>query len=232
MKSNDQGWIQVRGLVVHFHLLYDQAGLTLIDGGFLGAINRLEPQLGKLGRTWTDIRAILLTHGHLDHTINISRLKELTKAKVYAPKGDENHVAGIYRYKGIARFCGWAESLGRSVLRYRVPEIDQWLNDGDNLNFWGGLRVVRLPGHTLGHVGYYSPSQRLLFPGDLFINFLGPPRLPPPWFTVDRRRARSSIHTATGLDLVGVSPNHSKRAGPDQHLLDLEKLCRRHPRQA
>jgi glyoxylase-like metal-dependent hydrolase (beta-lactamase superfamily II) len=230
MKLIEQGWIQLRGLIVHQHLLYDHAGITLIDGGFLGGVNRLEQQLAKLGRTWTDIHAILLTHGHLDHTLNIARLKDLTGAKVIAPKGDEEHVAGTYRYRGIARFCGWAESLGRRTLRYRVPRIERWVEDGETLDYWGGLRVVALPGHTQGHVGYYSPTRRLLFPGDLFVNFLGPPRLPPPWFTVDRMRARSSIHIAAALDLAGVSPSHSKRAGPDSHLLDLQKLCRRHPK--
>ena len=210
--------------MVHCHLLYDPGGVYLIDGGFLGAVRRIERALHRLDRDWSQVRAILLTHGHLDHSLNLADLKELSGAPIFAPAADREHVAGRHPYRGISRFCGWAEAVGRAVLGYRVPEVDRWLEPGDSLELWGGLEAVALPGHTVGHMGFYSRSRRLLFLGDLFVNFFGPPRLSPPWFTDDRAAGRRSVVRAAELDLAGVLLAHSRRAEPAEHLQDLLEL--------
>src|SRR5207248_8153 len=55
---------------------------------------------------------------------------------------------------------------------YRPVKIDVAIADGDVLPLWGGLRVVHLPGHTLGHCGFYSVRHDLLFSGDLWVRFM------------------------------------------------------------
>lgn len=224
--SNDHeaGWVEVRGLVVHCHLLYDRAGVYLIDGGFLGAAGRIGRALDRLDRGWEDVRAILLTHGHLDHSLNLAPLADRSGARIYAPAADRRHLAGTHPYRGISRFCGWAEALGRAVLGYRAPAVDRWLEPGDAIDLWGGLEAVGLPGHTVGHMGFYSRSRRLLFAGDLFVNFFGPPRLSPPWFTDDRPEGRRSLLRAAELDLAGVLLAHSRQGRPGEHLRDLLAL--------
>lgn len=222
--SCSEGWVEVRGTVVHCHLLYDRDGVVLVDGGFLGAVRRIGRALERIDRGWQDVRVILLTHGHLDHTLNLAALKQRSGAPIFAPAADRAHVAGTHPYRGISRFCGWAEAFGRAVLRYRVPEVDRWLEPGEKIDLWGGLEAVALPGHTVGHTGFYSPSRRLLFCGDLFVNFLWVPRRSPPWFTDDRAAARRSLERAAELDLAGVLPAHSRRAAPARHLRDLHRL--------
>ncbi len=222
------GYLVVRGWIVDFHALYDEEGVYLIDGGFLHAIPRLERALVGIGRGLKDIRAILLTHGHLDHAHNLGPLKALSGAKILAPAGEEAHVAGRYPYRGITRFCGLAEAFGRMILNYQPPEVDTWFSDGDELEFWGGLRAVCLPGHTLHHCGFYNASRKLLLCGDLFSNYLGGwPRLPPPWFNVNGAMIPQSIEKALTLDLEGVLPNHSRNQSPALHLEDLRKLASR-----
>lgn len=72
------------------------------------------------------------------------------------------------------------ESAGRAVLRVGQPaKIDVPLADGDALPFWDGLRVVHLPGHTLGHCGFYSAQHDLLFSGDLFSSYFFNVHVPP-----------------------------------------------------
>ena len=155
----------VRGWIGWVHLLVDGAGISLVDAGFIGDERRLKRAIRSLGRP---LQAILLTHGHLDHTLNAAALQDWSGAQVYAPAGDELHVAGQYPYTGRARVCGWLEATGRAVLRYRPPDVDVWLRDGDELPWWGGLRVVALPGHTAGHVGFLAPAKRVFFLGDAF----------------------------------------------------------------
>jgi glyoxylase-like metal-dependent hydrolase (beta-lactamase superfamily II) len=67
----------IRGYHGSFHLLYDvtRHKAVLIDTGLVGEMLRLGSILRELGLGWPDIKAILLTHGHLDHTGNLARLK-------------------------------------------------------------------------------------------------------------------------------------------------------------
>lgn len=95
--------------------------------------------------------AILLTHGHDDHTQGVRLLKEQTGAPLYIGSGDA----------------------------YRIdPPADQLLNGGEELVF-GGLRieVIPAPGHTEGGMCYYSDG--VLFAGDtLFRESVGRTDLP------------------------------------------------------
>ena len=83
-------------------------------------------------------RAILLTHGHEDHTEGVAALKEKTGAPVYIGSGDA----------------------------YRLdPAPDQTLQGGEHLSFGElGIEVIPSPGHTEGGMCYYSDG--ILFAGD------------------------------------------------------------------
>jgi glyoxylase-like metal-dependent hydrolase (beta-lactamase superfamily II) len=53
---------------VNFYLIEDPDGLILIDAGLPAHREELRGLLAGLGRSPADVRAVLLTHGHLDHT--------------------------------------------------------------------------------------------------------------------------------------------------------------------
>ena len=53
---------------VNFYLLEDPGGLVLVDGGLPGHLPQLQSHLEGSGRSLGDIRAVLLTHAHPDHT--------------------------------------------------------------------------------------------------------------------------------------------------------------------
>ena len=111
--------IQIRGWVVCFYIIYTNDALVLIDGGFIGDLQRLDSTLRSIGRTFKDIDLILLTHGHLDHTANIASIKKKSKAVVACHPLDEDHIAGTYPYTGNAKVCGWLEAVGRGLLHYQ-----------------------------------------------------------------------------------------------------------------
>jgi len=67
-------------------------------------------------------------------------------------------------FAGANIWCGRLERAGCALLRVGRPAaIDVAIGDDDEPPFWGGLRVVHLPGHTLGHGGFYSARHDLLF---------------------------------------------------------------------
>ena len=61
----------------------------------------------------------------------------------------------------------------------RPTTIDEFLTDGQKLPFWGGLQVVHLPGHTVGHCGFFSERHSLLFSGDMFASYFFNTHKPP-----------------------------------------------------
>nr|WP_314561974.1 hydroxyacylglutathione hydrolase [uncultured Pseudomonas sp.] len=84
------------------------------------------------------LTAILITHHHNDHTGGIAALKARSGARVSAP-ADE-----------------------------RIAAVDLPLADGERLEVLGvSFEVLRVPGHTAGHIAYYVAGERpLLFSGD------------------------------------------------------------------
>jgi len=163
----------IRGLVGYFHLLVDasRGEAVLIDTGLVGEMPLLSRTLRKIGLDWRNIKAILLTHGHLDHTGHLVQVKQRTGAPLLAHAADQPHINGSFPYRGASRVCGALEAFGRWVLRYRAVDIDERLHDGMELPYWGGLKVIHLPGHTEGHCGFYSGRFDLLFSGDLFASY-------------------------------------------------------------
>ena len=165
------------------HLLIDGDGAILLDTGFPGDRRQIEHTLAQCGVGPADVRAIVLTHGHIDHAGNVAWAKQWSGAPVYAHPLEQRHIDGEYPYSGAARVCGFLEAIGRTVTQYQPAGIDVPLHDGDTLPFWGGLRVVHLPGHTLGHCGFYSERHDLLFSGDLWVRFMMRTQMSPPIFT-------------------------------------------------
>lgn len=96
------------------------------------------PVLQELQARQLQLEAIFITHHHADHTGGISQLlQHYPSAIVYAPRAE--HIAGTT----VALDGGEAIHL---------PKLDI------------SLQVIPLPGHTLGHIGYYGANA--LFCGD------------------------------------------------------------------
>lgn len=203
--------------LVRCHLLVEGDAAVLIDTGLWGIAPGVKRLMANLGLGPEHLRAILLTHGHLDHTAGLAALKAWSGAPVYAHPLEQAHIDGVYPYTGDARFCGWLEAAGRAVFRYRPVRIDHPLADGDLLPFWGGLRVLHLPGHTAGHCGFFSERHRLFFCGDLFASYAPKPRFPPDVLNVDSREIRRSAERALTLGPVGIVPNHYDVRDPRLH---------------
>jgi glyoxylase-like metal-dependent hydrolase (beta-lactamase superfamily II) len=204
-----EGLHRIRGIFGTCHVLVDERRrVTLIDTGLLGYVPKFTAFFARHGLGPRDVEAILLTHGHLDHTGNVAWLRAWTGAPVFAHPLEQPHIDGVYPYCGLTRICGVLEAAGRAVARYRGVPIDHAFEDGDLLPFWGGLRVVHLPGHTLGHCGFWSERHRLLFSGDLVAIYGRWTVTPPRFLNVSPELIPASLRKAAALKPRLVAPNH------------------------
>jgi glyoxylase-like metal-dependent hydrolase (beta-lactamase superfamily II) len=229
MRDLPPGIHPLRGPMSVCHLLVEPGGqeACLIDTGLYGELPLLRRRLRRLGLGPRAVKAILLTHGHLDHTGNLWAIRRWTGAPVFAHAKEERHVQGTYPYRGVSRWCGRLEAFGRAALRYRAAPVDAWFGDGELLPFWGGLRVVHLPGHSEGHCGFLSERHDLLFSGDLFASYFFNCHLPPPILNSVPELIPRSLRRVRELAPGRILPNHYDFADGGLHRQRFDALCRR-----
>jgi hydroxyacylglutathione hydrolase len=89
-------------------------------------------------RGWT-LTDIMTTHHHHDHTGGNLALKKMFGCTI----------------------------TGSETEADKIPGIDTKLAEGDVFRFGSyGFQVIETPGHTTGHIVYYSPEAGVLFAGD------------------------------------------------------------------
>lgn len=75
-------------------LLYDGENSVLLDTGLAGETIHLRRLFRRLGLAPQGLKAILLTHGHLDHAGNLARLVDWSGAKIFAHSDEQAHIDG------------------------------------------------------------------------------------------------------------------------------------------
>ncbi|MEF1207077.1 MBL fold metallo-hydrolase [Photobacterium damselae] len=129
---------------------------AIIDPG--GDINVIKQTVHELGLTVTKL---LLTHGHLDHVGGTEPLAQELNVPVIGPQKED-----IFWLQGLPR---QSEMFGFPMTEAFDPT--QWLEDGDTVTVGEEvLSVLHTPGHTPGHVVFFSDSAKVAFVGDVLFN--------------------------------------------------------------
>jgi len=133
---------------------------AVVDPG--GDIDQILDGVKRLGGT---VKKILLTHGHLDHCAGAKDLSEQLGVPIEGPQIDEQF---------------WLDQLPEQTIRFGFGNATaltptRWLEDGDHVQVGNiDLEVLHCPGHTPGHVVFFSIEDRIAFVGDvLFAGSIG-----------------------------------------------------------
>ena len=217
MREVIPGVYQLPNSFVNLYLILEPEGLTLIDTGLQksGAVVVLAA-LETLGRKPSDLKRILITHADPDHIGSVAALKTASGATVMIGRGDAPAMA-----RGEA-----ARPPNNPIVRFifgllmpkSVPAqvADGQLEDGAVIpEVLGGLQVVFSPGHTAGHVAFFSPRDKILFAGDALTGGrkLGWGRGP---FTLEYAQGLASVRKFEALHPTTVCCGHGDPVQGDQ----------------
>lgn len=123
------------------YLVTTPEGHLLIDTGLPEANPQIKANIAKLGFKTADIKYLLNTHAHLDHTGGLAELKQETGAQLIAGERDKPLLEGGY-YPG-------QEST--KELNFPPVKVDRTVKDGDTVTLGGAtLTAHATPGHSPG----------------------------------------------------------------------------------
>ena len=115
---------------------------------------KAERILAKVEELALEVKAILLTHGHFDHTGASNEVREALDVPVYASKHDAELAADPDR------------SAASLIASRNVPVVDKFLQEGE-MSFGDiTMQILATPGHTAGSLCFYIPHEGVLFSGD------------------------------------------------------------------
>ncbi|HEY8584906.1 MAG TPA: MBL fold metallo-hydrolase [Capillimicrobium sp.] len=164
---------------VNWYLDETPDGPVLIDAGFPGDFDAFQQELGETGHALADLRAVLITHAHIDHLGFADRVRQDAGVPVHVPQGDaelarsplkaakseRNPLAYVAR-EGATRSL-YLGALRKLAIRAKYLGEFETYGPGDALP--GGLRAIACPGHTFGHSAILDASRSVLFAGDAFV---------------------------------------------------------------
>ena len=163
-------------------------GTILIDGGMTPQhVDNIAAELKTIGKKWSDIKAILITHKHGDHIKNLPQLVELTGAPVQA----HEYEAPLIK-----------EAVGVEVKGMKDHTVLPWC---------GGIELIHVPGHSEGNSSYYLKKHRAIIAGDtIFGDEEGNLMPPPERYCLDVEQATREMRRLLDYDFDAFIYTHGK----------------------
>lgn len=216
----------VEGTSVNWVLVREGSDLTLVDGGWLGDAAKVEASIREIGHRPEDVRAVLLTHAHIDHTGALGHLWRRYGIPAYAHVSEVPHARGEYREQATPldlvphvwsrRGLKWVADIVRAgALKHQeIPDIHPLLQDGP-LDLPGRPVPVACQGHTSGHNAYLFPGLGAVATGDALVtghplSAATGPQLLPSFFSHSQEQSLAALDVLGALEADILLPGHGE----------------------
>ena len=196
-------------------LLADER-MAVVDTGISGNGEAIVSYIRKIGRSPNDLRWIIVTHFHFDHSGSAAELHELTGARIVAHKdetepgpdgtlllrkGNEGESPPTwYRWAQRVAGGGGGPRPPREPRRFPDTPVHETVEHGDVVPCMAGLRIIHSPGHTPGSISPLLTGPRALFLGDSVLNNIDRLSRPLMWDRSKRRQLDASLHALRDLE--------------------------------
>ncbi len=164
--------------LVNWTLVADDSGVILIDAGFPGSRDDVLASLRHLGFTADDVRAILLTHAHIDHFGSAMWFAKTHGTPVYCHADEVGHAKREYLEQASPidvaahawqpRWLKWSVAISRKGAFTRDGiATTQALTEDVAARLPGAPMAIPSPGHTGGHCSFVVDG--VLVSGDALV---------------------------------------------------------------
>lgn len=163
------GVYQVGPGYVNSFIVDGDEGVTLVDTLLPGKTEIIGEGLRGIGRSFEDVKAILITHSHADHSGSAAAVKAESRASLYASEADAPAIEGVFKppspptplyVKPLAVFMSLMPGPP-------AAEVDHFVSEASEASLPGDLRAIDTPGHTPGHTSFLlDRGDGVLFVGD------------------------------------------------------------------
>jgi glyoxylase-like metal-dependent hydrolase (beta-lactamase superfamily II) len=211
-----------QGEAVNWLLVADDNGVMLIDAGYPGDRDEVLASLRQLGYQAADVRAILLTHAHIDHLGSAIWFAKTHGTPVYCHADEVGHAKREYLEQASPldvalrvwrpRWALWAAHVVRNggLTREGIPTA-QPLTAEVAAQFPGHPMAIPTPGHTSGHCSYLVDG--VLASGDALVTghpllWRSEPQLLPAVFSHNQGDCIRSLAALALLDTEILAPGH------------------------
>jgi glyoxylase-like metal-dependent hydrolase (beta-lactamase superfamily II) len=208
--------------LVNWTLVTGDDGVLLIDAGYPGHRDEVVDSVHRLRFGIDDIRAILLTHAHIDHFGSAIWFAATHGVPVYTHADEVSHAKRDYleqvsplavaRHAWRPRWLRWSLTISGKGGTHRggIPTAKA-LTDEIASALPGTPTAVPTPGHTGGHCSYVVDG--VLVSGDALVTghpLLSHtrPQLLPDLFNHDQARCVASLAALAALDTDVLLPGH------------------------
>jgi metallo-beta-lactamase class B len=141
-------YVGTNGLAVY--LLTSPQGHILIDSAMPEATPLIEANIQTLGIKIADIKYLINTHAHMDHTGGLAQLKKDSGAQLVSGEKDKPLLEGGY-YPGQET---------EEVLQFPPVKVDRVVHEGDTVSIGNiTLTAHETPGHTPGCTSWTTAAK-------------------------------------------------------------------------
>jgi len=194
---------------VNCYLVKTGKTFVLIDSGLSSQRARMEKELERAGCRPGNLKLIVLTHGDIDHAGNCAYLRERFGAKIAMHPAEAEAVERGDMLVSRKR-RSFLATIIFSVFNLKKSERfkpDFTVGEGYDLSGHDfDARVLHLPGHSLGSIGFLTGDGDL-FCGDLLVNVAKPARNT----LIDQpEEYNRSIERLNSLGIRTIYPGHGR----------------------
>jgi glyoxylase-like metal-dependent hydrolase (beta-lactamase superfamily II) len=169
---------RVEDAFTNWYLVEDDGALTVVDAGTPASWESLLDAVGRIGRSLSDIQAIVLTHAHFDHVGFAERARRELAVPVHVHEDDVPLTRHPLEYGHERSRLPYLVNPGAlpiyaSMARHRaffapgIKEVQRF-RDG-SLDVPGRLEIIPTPGHTIGHCALWLRDRDAVIAGDAVV---------------------------------------------------------------